>query len=94
MKVIVVTSYNEKDELVPCQDIFTDSRPACEKVIFWIRKGCLESDSTLKDFEKLEADAREQTYYGTNGEQRVWLIQDRIVLYREYEIDNNKMPPY
>lgn len=93
MKVIIVTYFNDFATTEFYQDIYTDSKAACEKVIFWLRKIAIESDMSVKDFDELASDAREQLYYGSPNE-RKYRVCHRTVIYREYEISDNKMPPY
>ena len=93
MKVIVVTYFNDFATKDFYQDVFTNSKAACEKVIFWLRKIAIESEMSVKDFDELASDAREQLYYGSQDE-RKYSICHRTVIYREYEISDNKMPPY
>ena len=68
MKVIVVTYFNNFSTKEFYQDVYTNSKAACEKVIFWLRKIAIESEMTVKDFDEFAADAREQLYYGSQDE--------------------------
>lgn len=89
MKVIVVTYFNDYATNKPYQDVYTDSRAACEKVIFWLRQIAIDSEMTVKDFDELAADAREQLYYGSKDE-RIYHICHRTIIYREYEVNNKE----
>lgn len=93
MKVIVVTYFNDFATKNFYQDVFTNNKAACEKAIFWSRKIAIESEMSVKDFDEPASDAREQLYYGSQDE-RKYFICHRTVIYREYEISDNKMPPY
>lgn len=82
-RIIVVTL---SDFGVIYQDVFIDSKPACERMIFWTKQIAEEFDMPLKEFLEIEMDIRNNCYYGSKEALNFDLGKYNID-YREFYIE-------
>ena len=95
MTICVVTRIIPEHEMA--QDIYNRPESACEKLLYWAKDAAYRANLTLKEFDDFESNVRTNIYYGTNGEEKTFLIGDCALYYKEFLIDDktgSRMPPY
>lgn len=82
-KIIVVTL---TDFGVKYQNVFTQSKLACETMVSWVREIAKEYDMSFDEFNKIENDIRTSCYYGSENDINIDLGKYQIS-YREFKVE-------
>lgn len=82
-KIIVVTL---TDFGVKYQNVFTQSKTACETMVSWVREIAKEYDMSFGEFTEIEKDIRTSCYYGSEDDINIDLGKYQIS-YREFKVE-------